>query len=88
MSRALKAPAASDMRVGVTQAEHDALDIVADLRSWAFDHVNVDSLLGSAVDGAKQACRALPKSPATLRMSALLAAAHLIRAVELQDAAL
>ena len=81
MSRALKAPAATDMRVNVTPAEHRVLDQVEAMRAneWSqFAH------LERAVTLTKQA-RRTTDSGATRRY-AEEAAAHLIRVAELGEA--
>ena len=81
MSRALKAPAATDMRINVTPAEHRVLDQVEAMRAneWSqFAH------LDGALVLVKQATRTTD-SDATLRY-AEEAAAHLIRVAELGDA--
>ena len=83
MSRAVEAPAATDMRVNVTPAEHRVLDQVEAMRAneWSqFAH------LERAIVLVKQAKRTT-NSGATRRY-AEEAAAHLIRVAELGEAAL
>ena len=81
MSRAVKAPAADDMRIGVTPAEHRVLDRVAAMRAdqWSqFAH------LERAIVLVKQAKRTT--SDGTARRYAEEAAAHLTRFAELGEA--
>ncbi len=80
MSRAVKAPAATDMRVNVTPAEHRVLDHVEAMRAneWSqFAH------LERGVNFAGQARKATMKE--FVRCNAELAAAHFILAAELAD---
>jgi hypothetical protein len=80
MSRAVKAPAADDMRVGVTPAEHRVLERVEEMRDnqWSqFAH------LERAIVLVKQAKRTTD-SGATRRY-AEEAAAHLLRVAELGE---
>ena len=80
MSRALKAPAATDMRINVTPVEHRVLDHVETMR---VDQLSQFAHLERGVQYAAQARKVTMQD--FVRNYAELAAAHFIRAAELAD---
>jgi len=59
MSRAIKAQAATDLRQGVTEAEHAVLDLVEEI---ARDEQSLAILLFRASSCAQWACAAVPEN--------------------------
>jgi hypothetical protein len=88
LSRKPKSPAGgeTDMRIGVSPAEHELLDL-ADPYLSHHDQLTAEELLEFAVKAAQAALRARPDTGmgARRRAKALEAAALLLCSVQLQD---